>query len=92
MITDGWWPSRWSRDGKMLYLEVGEAENSKREGRTAVLPFGADALAIDFARPASAAAALIPHAEQELSVGSDPTEYVYVRREDRRNIYRIPIH
>jgi DNA-binding winged helix-turn-helix (wHTH) protein/Tol biopolymer transport system component len=92
LITDGWWPSRWSRDGKMLYLEVGEGENSKREGRTAVLPFGADGSSIDFARAASAASTLIPHAEQELSIGSDPSEYVYVRRENRRNIYRIPVH
>jgi eukaryotic-like serine/threonine-protein kinase len=92
MITDGWWPSRWSRDGRMFYLEVGEAGNPRREGRTAVLPFGADGSSIDFAGAASAAAALIPHAEQELSVGSDPAEYVYVRRENRRNIFRIPIH
>ena len=37
-------------------------------------------------------AALIPHAGLSLSMGSDPTEYVFVRSERRRNIYRIPLH
>lgn len=92
VITNGWWPSRWSIDGKMLYLEVGEADNPQRHGRTAVLPVGADGLSVDTAHPVAAAAALIPHAEQALSVGADPAVYVYLRWENRRNIFRIPLH
>ena len=92
LLTRGYWPLGWSRDGSMFYLEVGEAENSQRHGRTAVLPAGADGVSFDIAHPVDAAAALISHGEDSLSIGADPATYVYVRSDARRNIYRVPIH
>jgi hypothetical protein len=91
LIRKGWWPSRWSRDGKHFYLEVGPEGDTQRHGRTAVLSTGGDGLPIE---PLGAAAGvpLIPQAEESLSVGSDPSLYVYAKDELRRNIYRIPLH
>jgi len=92
LLRKGWWPSHWSRDGKELYVEVGTAENSQRHGRTAVLPIGADGRPTESAMQVAAGVALIPHAENSLSIGSDPSEYAFMKWEDRRNIYRIPLH
>lgn len=92
VLTRGWWPSRWSRDGERLYLEVGESEASQRHGRTAVLPIGRHDPSSDTATLIHSAIMQIPHAEDSLAIGSDPSVYVYVRWEDRRNIYRIPLH
>jgi eukaryotic-like serine/threonine-protein kinase len=92
LIRKGWWPSRWSRDGKVLYVEVGTGENSQRHGRTAVLPIGADGLPIQPATSSPSDAALIAHAQLDLSMGPDPSVYAFVKGEARRNIYRIPLH
>ncbi len=37
-------------------------------------------------------ALLIPHSELNLSMGSDPSVYAFVKLETHRNIYRIPLH
>ena len=92
LIRKGWWPSHWSRDGKALYVEVGTGENSQRHGRTAVWPIGADGLPIQAAAEIPSDATLIPHAQLDLSVASDPSVYAFVKGEARRNIYRIPLH
>jgi eukaryotic-like serine/threonine-protein kinase len=92
LIRKGWWPSHWSRDGKALYVEVGTGENSQRHGRTAVLPIGADGLPIQPVMSSPSDAALIPHSQLDLSMGSDPSVYAFVKGEARRNIYRIPLH
>jgi DNA-binding winged helix-turn-helix (wHTH) protein/Tol biopolymer transport system component len=91
LMREGWWPSQWSRDGHTLYVEVGAGENSLRHARTAALPIGSDGL------PSASAtsipdAALIPHPELNLAMGSDPSVYGFVKFETRRNIYRIPLH
>ncbi len=91
LIRKGWWPSQWSRDGNTLYVEVGTGENSQRHGRTAALPIGADGLPVESAMSVPDAA-LIPHPESDLSMGSDPSVYAFVKWETRRNIYRIPLH
>ena len=91
LIRKGWWPSHWSRDGNALYVEVGTGENSQRHGRTASLPIGADGLPSESATSVPDAA-LIPHPELNLSMGSDPSVYAFVKGETRRNIYRIPLH
>jgi DNA-binding winged helix-turn-helix (wHTH) protein/Tol biopolymer transport system component len=92
LIHKGWWPSHWSRDGKALYVEVGTGENSQRHGRTAVWPIGADGLPTASATSLLSGATLIPHAQLDLSMGSDPSVYAFVKGEARRNIYRIPLH
>jgi eukaryotic-like serine/threonine-protein kinase len=91
LMRKGWWPSQWSRDGKALYVEVGTGENSQRHGRTAVLPIGADGLPTESAMSVPDAE-LIPHPELNLSMGSDPSVYTFVKGETHRNIYRIPLH
>jgi eukaryotic-like serine/threonine-protein kinase len=91
LMRNGWWPSQWSRDGKALYIEAGTGENSQRHGRTAVLPIGADGLPTESAMPVPDTL-LIPHAQLNLSMGSDPSVYAFVKWETHRNIYRIPLH
>jgi Tol biopolymer transport system component len=92
LIRKGWWPSRWSRDGKRLYLEVGPEGDTQRHGRTAVLSIGPDGLPLEPLGAAPQGAPLISQAELSLSVGVDPSVYVYAKGEVRRNIYRIPLH
>jgi hypothetical protein len=92
LIRKGWWPSRWSRDGKRLYLEVGLEGDTQRHGRTAVLSIGADGLPLEPLGGAPPGSPLIPQAELSLSVGADPAAYVYAKNEVHRNIYRIPLH
>jgi DNA-binding winged helix-turn-helix (wHTH) protein/Tol biopolymer transport system component len=92
LIRNGWWPSRWSRDGKRLYLEVGLEGDTQRHGRTAVLSIGTDGLPFEPLGAAAPGIPLIPQAEASLSVGMDPSFYVYAKDEVRRNIYRIPLH
>lgn len=91
LIRKGWWPSQWSRDGNTLYVEVGTGENSQRHGRTAALPIGADGLPTESAMSVPDAG-LIPHSELNLSMGSDPSVYAFVKWETHRNIYRIPLN
>jgi DNA-binding winged helix-turn-helix (wHTH) protein/Tol biopolymer transport system component len=91
LMRKGWWPSQWSRDGKALYVEVGTGENSQRHGRTAVLPLGANGLPTQSAMSVLDTP-LIPHPELNLSIGSDPSVYAFVKWETHRNIYRIPLH
>jgi hypothetical protein len=90
-LRTGWWPSQWSRDGKVLYLEIGVEENSQRHGRTAVLRLGADGLPSRSAMSVTDRM-LIPHAELNLSMGADQSVYGLVKEETHRNIYCIPLH
>jgi DNA-binding winged helix-turn-helix (wHTH) protein/Tol biopolymer transport system component len=92
LLREGWWPSRWSRDGRHLYLEVGQGGGSERPGRTALLPLGADGLPAASTLRLADTGAVIPHPEQSLSLSADPSVYVYASDEIRRNIYRIPLH
>ena len=92
LLRGGWWPSRWSRDGKTLYLEVGAGDDSQRHGRTAVLPLGPDGLPSLPIAKEPPASQLIPHPETSLSVGADPSVYAYLKGSAHRNIYRIPLH
>src|SRR5258708_3807082 len=85
------WLSQCPRDGRALYVEVGTGENSQRHGGTAVLPIGANGLPTQL--PISVLdTPLIPHPELNLSIGSDPSVYAFVKWETHRNIYRIPLH
>jgi hypothetical protein len=92
LIRKGWWPSHWSRDGKLLYMEIGTGEDSQRHGRTAALPIGADGLPIGSPAALAPDATLILQPESSLAMGSDSSVYVFVKEETQRNIYRIPLH
>jgi DNA-binding winged helix-turn-helix (wHTH) protein/Tol biopolymer transport system component len=92
LLAEGWWPSRWSGDGRSLYLEVGASDDTRNHGRTLVLPLGSDGLPALPSRPLTTELTLIPHEELLLSPGPDPSTYVYLKFERRQNIYRIPLH
>jgi DNA-binding winged helix-turn-helix (wHTH) protein/Tol biopolymer transport system component len=92
MIGKGWYQSRWSRDGKLLFVEIGKDGDPTMAGRTAVVRMGATGRPILPILPAAPDAVVIPHPEAGLSAGQDPSVYVYVKSELRRNIFRIPLH
>lgn len=91
LLRKGWWPTQWSRDGRVLYTEVGTGENSQRHGRTAALILGQDGLPLESVDSVPENT-LIPHSVQSLSMGADPSVYAVVKYETHRNIYRIPLH
>jgi Tol biopolymer transport system component len=92
MIGHGWFPSHWSRDGRWLFLEIGLESDSTTPGRTAVLRLDAGGLPAFPVLPLAADTQIVARPEDGLSFGPDPSTYVYVRSEGRRNIYRIPLH
>jgi DNA-binding winged helix-turn-helix (wHTH) protein/Tol biopolymer transport system component len=93
LIGKGWFPSRLSRDGKALYVEIGPAAAPTPSGRTAVVNLNADGMPVDPILPVAPETKVIPQEPEALALaGSDPTTYVYVKSDLRRNIYRIPLH
>jgi hypothetical protein len=101
LVSENWLPSRWSRDGKLLYVEVGtETEHPQgnppgslqRHGRTVAVRLGVDGRPTAPVIPAPSDATLIPYPELSLAVGPDPSVYAFEKVESRRNIYRIPLH
>jgi DNA-binding winged helix-turn-helix (wHTH) protein/Tol biopolymer transport system component len=81
-------PGRWSRDGRRLYLD----DQWLSQGRTRVVQLRPDELPAAVMGSQPVDAPVIPHAEELLSVGSDPGHYVYLKSESWQNIYRIPLH
>jgi len=92
LIGRGWFPSHWSRDGKALYIEIGPLAGPISSGRTAVVNLNPDGMPDEPILPVAPETKVIPQAEDALAAGSDPSTYVYVKSERRRNIYRIPLH
>ncbi len=91
-VAKGWAPARWSRDGRRLYVDVGMMTSAESTGRTAVLSTGADGLPAGPVAQLLPDATMIPHNEELISVGSEPSTYVFVRSARQRNIYRLPLH
>lgn len=56
------------------------------------MPVGADGLPSMPVSDALRTGTLIRHAGAALATGLDPGSYVFVQNEQRRNIYRIPLH
>ncbi len=92
LLERGWWPSRFSRDGRYLYIEGGDNDSSQAEGRTIALPLDIHGVPLQPVRPIPADATVIQRPEQSLAIGPSPTVYAFEKRELRRNIYRIPLH
>ena len=92
VINRGYSPSRWSLDGKALYVGLNIQDRVALSGSTAVLPTGPDDLPLTPLLAATAGARLIPNQGEGLWVGPDPSVYVYLKTELRQNIYRIPLH
>ena len=94
MIGNGFMPSRWSHDGRALYLELPAESHSTSVAQTVALPTGSDDLPIGPAQilPVSGSAPTIPLNEESLALGPNPSVYAFLKSEQRRNIYRIPLH
>jgi Tol biopolymer transport system component len=92
LFGKGWYQSRWSRDGKLLLVEIGRDGDPTMAGRTAVVRMGPDGRPVDPILPVAPDAIVIPHPEETLSAGQDASVYVYVNSTMRRNIFRIPLH
>ncbi len=92
LLNAGYAPSQWSRDGKTLYVGLNVQEKTGHSGWTEALAVGADDLPVGPLPAENAGGALIPHQPPDMSTGPDPTVYVFLKSEQRQNIYRIPLH
>jgi eukaryotic-like serine/threonine-protein kinase len=92
IVNKGYSPSQWSRDGKTLYVGLNVQEQTGHSGWTEALPVGSDDLPLSALPAENAGAVLIPHQPPALSIGPDPSVYVFLKSERRQNIYRIPLH
>ena len=91
---NGWWPVRWSGDGKVLYLEAGPPSNDAfTHGRTLPVTLSSDDAAPTIPElPVTQDEGLLPHATAGFFPGPDRETYVFTRTERRQNIFRIPLH
>ena len=90
LLGNGWWAMRWSPDGHLLYVEDGMSASEL----TLVIPTDAEGLP---SMPISEALRSgmtepITHWGDSLAVSSSPKTYVFVRSEQQRNVYRVPLH
>jgi DNA-binding winged helix-turn-helix (wHTH) protein/Tol biopolymer transport system component len=92
VLNNSYAPSSWSHDGKAIYVGLNVQENLALSGSTRVVPVGPDDLPLSPLPAASADGALIAQPGDNLSVGPDPSVYVFLKAERRQNIYRIPLH
>lgn len=89
-VRGGYWATRWSRDGRNLYIAARGASLSNPAG---ALDIALDAsVPPDVPAPAAAAGArILPHDVGGFAPGPDPGTYAFTRTEWLRNIYRIPL-
>jgi eukaryotic-like serine/threonine-protein kinase len=94
LIGKGAIPARWSHDGRTLYVDAALDGRPADANHTVVIPTGADDLPFGNAENLTApvGATIIPLDEDSLAPGPSPSTYVFMRSEQRRNIYRIPLH
>ncbi len=92
VINRAFSPSRWSKDGKILYVGLNVQQHVALTGTTVALPTGPDDLPLGTLLAADTKAPLIPYQGPYLAMGSDPSVYAFVKLETRENIYRIPLH
>jgi DNA-binding winged helix-turn-helix (wHTH) protein/Tol biopolymer transport system component len=92
ILNEGYAPSQWSRDGRTLYVGLNVREKTGHSGWTEALPVGPDDIPLGPLPAENAGGVLIPHQPPNISIGPDATVYVFLRSEQRRNIYRIPLH
>ncbi len=90
---NGAWPTRWSPDGRILYLEVGtRSGDSFTYGRTLPIALEEGAPPHIPTLPVDSDDGLLPHDTSGFFPGADPRTYVFTRTEHRQNIYRIPLN
>lgn len=86
----GYWATRWSLDGKTLYLEARGLSPSETGATLAIALNGSAPPRIPEPR-AAAEDVVLPHDTDGFAPGSDPDTYAFTRTEWLRNIYRIPL-
>lgn len=90
-VRGGYWVTRWSRDGRNLYISARGASLSDSDGTLDIALTGSAPPDI----PSLAAAAgtrILPHDAAGFAPGPDPDTYAFTKTEWLRNIYRIPLH
>jgi DNA-binding winged helix-turn-helix (wHTH) protein/Tol biopolymer transport system component len=92
VLNKGYSPSRWSLDGKTLYVGLNTQEQVALAGSTVALPTGPDDLPLSPLLAANSGGKVIPYQDDSLWMGRDPSVYVYLKSERRQNIYRVPLH
>lgn len=90
-VRSGYWASRWSLDGRNLYLETQGASSSEPGGTLAIALTGSAPPRIP-ALTAITEGDLLPHGTEGFAPGPGPDTYAFTRTEWLRNIYRIPLH
>jgi hypothetical protein len=89
----------WASDGRFLYVEIDRGSSAASPGKTLAIPVPAGKSLPDL--PASgidsvAAVSELPGTRVIehgcLSPGPDPSTYVFTKTEQRRNLFRIPLH
>jgi eukaryotic-like serine/threonine-protein kinase len=83
-VRAGYWASRWSADGRHLYVE-------EPAGTLPIALTGSAPPSIP-APSASTGSDTLPHATEGFAPGPDPDTYAFTRIDWLRNIYRIPLH
>lgn len=87
----GYWSTRWSSDGRTLYLEVGKGIDAPT-GRTLPITLAEGKPPQIPPLPPASEQGLLPHATEDIAPGPDPATYAFTRAERLQNIYRIPLH
>jgi hypothetical protein len=89
----------WSSDGRFLYVEIDRGTSAASPGKTLAIPVpagksfpdlppsGIDSVAAGSELPGTR---VIEHGS--VSPGPDPSTYVFTKTEQRRNLFRIPLH
>ena len=90
-VRGGYWSTRWSLDGKTLYLDA-QAVSPSAPGGTLAIALMPNAPPQIPAAAAMTEAAILPHDTGGFAPGPDPDTYAFTRTEWLRNIYRIPLH
>ncbi len=90
-VRAGYWATRWSLDGRGLYVEVREA-SSAQNGQTLPITLTEGAPPQIPPLPLTTEEGLLPQETDGFAPGPDPSTYVFTRTERLRNIFRIPLH
>jgi hypothetical protein len=84
----GYWPARWSSDGRTFYQEIGMnsgvTQTLAKPASDAGVPADPSAVTPD--------ATKIQYSLDDFFPSADAATYVFVNEERRQNIFRIPLH
>lgn len=90
-VRAGYWTTRWSLDGRNLYLDA-QGLALPGQGKTLTIPLTGNAPPDIPDTAAAATADILPHETEGFAPGPGPDTYAFTRTDWLRNIYRIPLH